>query len=173
MGCDETTSTGIGIKIKIKDLLKYLNKENETFIEKCINDGIIDDHNSEYNESLRRVISKATINNDLDEDILDFDRFKKLCEKNGDIYFSKFGGETEISYKKDDTDNLLNQFIIINGIDIISFTRWGYDRTINASSVDYYDVNDIVFKLKEDMTKKNIPEEDYKIVFYSKVCKSC
>jgi hypothetical protein len=71
MGKCETSTTSIGIKILLSDLILQINETNFDLIKEMLNDGFISDKNENYNDAYTEIIWC----NDLPKNYLEFKEF--------------------------------------------------------------------------------------------------
>jgi hypothetical protein len=143
MGKSETATAFIGIKIKFVELVNLLNEDNFKSINSIFNYAIIEDENEHYNDNYQEMLSKMYIyKNNYEDNIIKFDKYKQELMTYEYIF----------DYK-----------LLIPVHEILSTTRWGYDRDgINSSSMEINDAMKII--------NKKIPNEykflsNYPIVF--------
>lgn len=111
MGKCETSSTSIGIKILLSDLILQINEKNVDLIKEILNDGFISDKNENYNDAYTDIIWC----NDLPENYLEFKEFLE----------QQFKIKEESDLK---TGCLWNQELLLPIKQILETQRWGYDR---------------------------------------------
>ncbi len=143
MGKSETATSSIGIKIKFVELANLINADNFDSINSILNDAIIEDENEHYNDNYQDMISEMYIyEKDYKNNIITFDKYKQEL----------------MTYTK-----LFDYKLLIPVHEILSTTRWGYDRDgVNSSSMEIKDAMKII--------NKKMPNEykflsNYPIVF--------
>jgi hypothetical protein len=82
MGKCEKSTTSIGIKILLSDLILQINEKNVDLIKEILNNGFISDENEHYNDAYTEVIWC----NDLPKNYLEFKEFLKQEFKNKGSY---------------------------------------------------------------------------------------
>jgi hypothetical protein len=143
MGKSETATSSIGIKIKFVELANLLNADNFESINSILNNAIIEDENEHYNDNYQDMISEMYV--------------YEVDYKNNIITFDKYKQEL-MTYTK-----LFDYKLLIPVHEILSTTRWGYDRDgVNSSSMEIKDAMKII--------NKKLPNEykflsSYPIVF--------
>lgn len=103
MGKCETSSTSIGIKILLSDLIFQINEKNFGLIKQILNDGFISDSNEHYNDAYTEII----LCNDLPKNYLEFKDFLEQEFKN---------------------KGLLEKELLLPIKKILETDRWGYNR---------------------------------------------
>ncbi len=109
--CDDSTAS-IGIKILLSDLISQMNESNVELIKKMLSKGCIEDSNGSCNEAFKNIVRFEYEENDLPKEYLQckeflINAFRPLFEKE----------------------------LLVPIKDILSTTRWGYNRHgINSSS---------------------------------------
>ena len=85
MGKCESSSTSIGIKILLSDLIFQINEKNFDLIKQILNDGFISDSNEYYNDEYTEII----LCNDLPKNYLEFKDFLGQEFKNKGSYLHR------------------------------------------------------------------------------------
>ena len=153
MGKCETSSTSIGIKILLSDLIFQINEKNVDLIKKILNDGFISDRNEYYNDAYTDIIWC----NDLPKNYLEFKDFLEHEFKNKGSYLHV----RDSNKIEPDLRNgcLLEKELLLPIKKILETDRWGYNREGRNGSYCPID-----FDLSVDIEKyKEI--EKYTIVF--------
>ena len=99
MGKCETSSTSIGIKILLSDLIFQINEKNFDLIKQILNDGFISDSNDYYNGAYTEII----LCNDLPKNYLEFKDFLEQEFKNKGSYLHRKSSnkiETDVCWRK-------------------------------------------------------------------------
>ena len=118
MGKCETSTTSIGIKILLSDLILQINEKNFDIITEILHKGFISDENDVYNE----VYSDIIWSNRLPKNYLEFKEFLEQECKNKGSYFSN-------KIKLDLTSgNLFEKELLLPIKKILQTERYGYDR---------------------------------------------
>ena len=154
MGKCETSTTSIGIKILLSDLVLQINETNFDLIKEMLNDGFISDKNEYYNDAYTDIIWC----NDLPTNYLEFKDFLEQEFKNNGSYLH-VRGSNKI---EPDLRNgcLLEKELLLPIKKILETNRWGYDRYGRNSSycpIDFISSSLDIEKYKEI--------EKYTIVF--------
>ena len=127
MGKSEMATASIGIKIKFVELVNLLNADNFESINSILNNAIIEDENEHYNDNYQDMISEMYV--------------YEVDYKNNIITFDKYKQEL-MTYTK-----LFDYKLLIPVHEILSTTRWGYDRDgVNSSSMEIKDAMKIINK---------------------------
>jgi hypothetical protein len=153
MGRCETSTTSIGIKILLSDLILQINEKNFDLIKEIINNGFITDENEHYNDAYTEIIWC----NDLPENYLKFKEFLEEEFKNKGSYLHlRNSNKIEPDLRN---GCLLNKELLLPIKKILATDRWGYNREGRNASFRPID-----FDLSLDIEKyKEI--EKYTIVF--------
>lgn len=109
----ETATASIGIRILLSNLIPQINKNNYPLIKEMLTKGCIEDEDDYYNESYNKVIESAPTE-------LFF--FKEDCEEVKDYFittFKRFGSCDE---------SLFEKALVLPINEILTNSRWGYDR---------------------------------------------
>ncbi len=160
MGKCETATVSIGIKILLSDLVKQINAENMELVKEMLLNGFIEDENGLFNESFQRCILDGSVNslhrkdhkrsgivlghemtgpghfgdqmvNNVDPDVLKRDLEREFT-RNGNLLSLR--GYNELIPTLED-GCLLDQYLLVYEQDILSTSRWGYDRMgVNGKS---------------------------------------
>jgi hypothetical protein len=148
MGKCETSSTSIGIKILLSDLIFQINEKNFGLIKQILNDGFISDSNEYYNDAYTEII----LCNNLPKNYLEFKDFLEQEFKNKGSY---------LHFKTSDLSNgcLLEKELLLPIKKILETDRWGYNR--EGRNGNYRPID---FDLSVD-TEKYKEIEKYTIVF--------
>ena len=112
MGKCETSTASIGIRILLSDLILQINKTNFSLIKEVLTKGCIEDGDDYYNESYDKVMESA-----LTESYL----FKEDCQEVKEYFnttFKRFGSE----------ESLFEKALVLPIKEILTNSRWGYDR---------------------------------------------
>jgi hypothetical protein len=122
MGKCETSTTSIGIKILLSDLILQINEKNVDLIKEMLNDGFISDKNDHYNDTYTDII----LCNDLPENYLEFKDFLEQEFKNKGSYLHL----RDSNKIEPDLRNgcLLEKELLLPIKQILETERWGYDR---------------------------------------------
>jgi len=152
MGKSETAYTSIGIKILLSDLISQINETTFEIICMMLYNGFIEDDNDYYNEVYNEVV-----NCKLPETWLEYkEHLETNFKKYGSYNKSKFSGQT---WHTIENGCLYDQYLLVPIKEILSTTRYGYDREgTNCSS------RPIDFDLSVD-TDEYKELEKYNIVF--------
>ena len=133
MGKSETSIASIGIKILLSDLISQINETTFELICMMLYNGFIEDENDYYNEVYNEVV-----NYKLPETWLEY---KEYVETNFKKYVSynksKFSGKT---WHTIENGCLFDKYLLVPIKEIISSTRWGYDRegtNSNSRPIDF------------------------------------
>jgi len=154
MGKYETSSTSIGIKILLSELIFQINEKNFDLIKEILNDGFISDKNEYYNDAYTDIIWC----NDLPKNYLKFKEFLEEEFKNKGSY-SHVRDSNKI---EPDLRNgcLFEKELLLPIKQILRTERWGYDRygrNGNSCPIDFMCPSVDIEKYKEI--------EKYSIVF--------
>ena len=122
MGKCETSTTSIGIKILLSDLILQINEKNVDLIKEMLNDGFISDSNEHYNDAYSEIIWCK----DLPENYLEFKEFLEQEFKNKGSYLHL----RDSNKIKPDFRNgcLFDRELLLPIRHILETERWGYDR---------------------------------------------
>jgi hypothetical protein len=153
MGKCETSTTSIGIKILLSDLISQINEKNFDLIKEILNDGFISDRNEHYNDAYTDIIWC----NDLPKNYLEFKEFLGQEFKNKGSYLHV----RDSNKIEPDLRNgcLLEKELLLPIKHILETDRWGYNRY--GKNCNYRPID---FDLSVDIEKyKEI--EKYTIVF--------
>ena len=156
MGKEETSSASIGIKILVSDLISQINEQNFKLIYDILYNGFIEDDNDYCNDMYNEIMYYK----DLPENWLEF---KKYLETNFKKYgsYNKSRVNSEISYTIKN-GCLYDKYLLVPVKEILSTTRWGYDREgINGLSTSVDFDNSINIDAYKEL-------ENYNIVFIIK-----
>jgi len=122
MGKCETSSTSIGIKILLSDLILQINEKNFDLIKEMLNDGFISDENEHYNDAYTEIIWC----NELPENYLEFKEFLEQEFKNKGSYIHLRDSN---KIEPDLTNGCLFERELLLPIkNILETERYGYDR---------------------------------------------
>lgn len=134
MGREETSTSSIGIKILLSDLIPQITEQNFKLISDILYDGFIEDDNDYCNE----VYTEIMYYNKLPDTWLE-------CKEYLEKIFKKYGSYNKPRLGNEITYTLVNgclydKYLLVPIKEIISTTRWGYDRVgINgvSTSLDF------------------------------------
>lgn len=133
MGKSETSTASIGIKILLSDLISQINETNFELISMMLYNGFIEDENDYYNEVYNEVM-----NFKLPETCLEYKEYVETnFKKYGSYNKSKFSGQT---WHTIEDGCLFDKYLLVPIKEIISSTRWGYDRegtNSNSRPIDF------------------------------------
>ena len=147
----ETSTTSIGIKILLSDLILQINEKNFDLIKEMLNDGFISDKNEHYNDAYTDIIWC----NDLPKNYLEFKEFLEQEFKNKGSYLNSNKIEPDLR-----NGCLFERELLLPIKNILETERWGYDRYgINGS---YCPINHLSPSLDIEKYKEI---EKYTIVF--------
>ena len=122
MGKCETSTTSIGIKILLSDLVFQINEKNIDLIKEMLNNGFFSDKNENYNDAYSEIIWC----NDLPKNYLEFKNFLEQEFKNKGSYLH---GRNANKIEPDLRNGcLLERELLIPVKNILETERWGYDR---------------------------------------------
>ena len=121
MGKCETSTTSIGIKILLSDLILQINDKNFSLIKKILNDGFISDKNEHYNDAYTEIVW-----NELPENYLDFKCYLEQEFKNKGSYLHvRNSNKIEPDLRN---GCLFEKELLLPIKKILETDRWGYDR---------------------------------------------
>lgn len=125
MGKSETAATFIGIKIKFVELAKLLNADNFESIDSILDCAMIEDENDHFNDNYQEMLSNmCAYKKKYKNNIITIDEYKNIL----------------LTY-----DYILEYKLLIPVHEILSTTRWGYNREgINSLSIEIKDVMKII-----------------------------
>ena len=133
MGKSETSPASIGIKILLSDLISQINETTFELICMMLYNGFIEDENDYYNEVYNEVV-----NYKLPETWLEYKEYVETnFKKYGSYNKSKFS--TKVHHTIED-GCLFDKYLLVPIKEIISSTRWGYDRegtNSNSRPIDF------------------------------------
>ena len=115
MGKCETSTTSIGIKILLSDLILQINETNFDLIKEMLNDGFISDKNENYNDAYTEIIWC----NDLPKNYLEYKEFLEQEFKNKG---------SNIHNRNSCNGYLLEKELLLPIKNILETQRYGYDR---------------------------------------------
>jgi hypothetical protein len=139
MGKTEISTSSIGIKITLSDLILQINENNVNIIKDMLYNSFISDSNVHFNNAYQQII----FCNELPENYLDCKEY------------------LETEFRKKGSNDLLEKELLLPIKKILQTNRWGYDRYGKNGSYRPLD-----FDLSVDIEKyKEI--EKYTIVFIS------
>jgi hypothetical protein len=123
MGKCETSTTSIGIKILLSDLVSQINEKNFDLIKEILNDGFISDSNEHYNDAYTEIL---WCNNDLPENYLEYKTFMEQEFKNKGSYLHvRNSNKIEPDLRN---GCLFDKELLLPIKNILETERWGYDR---------------------------------------------
>ena len=122
MGKCETSSTSIGIKILLSDLILQINETNFDLIKEILNNGFISDKNEYYNDAYTDIIWC----NDLPENYLDFKCYLEQEFKNKGSYIHVRNSNKIVPDFRNGC--LFERELLLPIKNILETERWGYDR---------------------------------------------
>ena len=133
MGKSETSIASIGIKILLSDLISQINETTFELISMMLYNGFIEDENDYYNEVYNEVV-----NYKLPETWLEYKEYVETnFKKYGSYNKSKFSSEVHHTIED---GCLFDKYLLVPIKEIISSTRWGYDRegtNSNSRPIDF------------------------------------
>ena len=133
MGKSETSTASIGIKILLSDLISQINEATFELICTMLYNGFIEDENDYYNQVYNEVV-----NFKLPETWLEYKEYVETnFKKYGSYNKSKFSGEVHHTIED---GCLFDKYLLVPIKEIISSTRWGYDRegtNSNSRPIDF------------------------------------
>jgi hypothetical protein len=153
MGKCETSTTSIGIKILLSDLILQINETNVDLIKEMLNDGFISDKNEHYNDAYTDIIWCS----DLPKNYLELKEYlEQEFKKNGSYLHVRDSNKIEPDLRN---GCFLEKELLLPIKKILETDRWGYNREGRNGSYRPID-----FDLSVDIDKyKEI--EKYTIVF--------
>jgi hypothetical protein len=147
--CEITTSS-IGIKILLSNLILQINETNFNLIKGILNDGFIEDKNNYFNEVYDEIINnhKFTGNyHDVKEYLIN------QCKNNDTYIKSKFSNNLITNDEEDNLNKryLFDQVLLLPVKEILTNERWGNDRfgTNSISRPLDFDLSVNIDKYKE------------------------
>jgi len=133
MGKSETSIASIGIKILLSDLISQINETTFEIICMMLYNGFIEDENDYYNEVYNEVM-----NYKLPETWLEYKEYVETnLKKYGSYNKSKFSGQ---KWHTIEDGCLFDKYLLVPIKEILSNTRWGYDRegtNSNSRPIDF------------------------------------
>ena len=128
MGKSETSTASIGIKIILGDLVSQINEATFELICMMLYNGFIEDDNDYYNEVYNEIM-----NCKIPETWLEYKEYVETnFKKYGSYNKSRFSGQTWHSIEN---GCLFDKYLLVPIKEILSTTRYGYDREgTNGSS---------------------------------------
>ena len=129
MGKSETSTVSVGIKIRFSDLLSQITDTNFNLVKKMLYSGCVEDENEYYNEVYRSIIRHV-------KDIEPQEEFIKYLSTE----FANKGSLSKDKFNSEITQDLscgclLDRDLLVPIKEILSTTRWGYDRNgVNSKS---------------------------------------
>ena len=134
MGRSETATASLGIKILLSDLVEQLNETNMSLIREMLYNGHIEDENGFYNETYMQIVYYDDYN--LPENYLEFKQhLLEQFKTHGSLLKSKYNNEVNPDFHE---GCLLKRELLVPVEEIVSNTRWGYNREgMNAMSVPF------------------------------------
>lgn len=133
MGKSETSTASIGIKILLSDLISQINETTFELISIMLYNGYIEDENDYCNEVYNEVM-----NCKLPETWLEYKEYLETnFKKYGSYNKSKYSGQTLHSIEN---GCLFDKYLLVPIKEILSSTRWGYDRegtNSNSKPIDF------------------------------------
>jgi len=154
MGKCETSTTSIGIKILLSDLILQINEKNFDLIKEMLNEGFISDENDIYND----VYSDIIWRNDLPKNYLEFKEFLEQEFKNKGSYLH-VRNSSKIEFELT-SGCLFEKELLLPIKNILETQRYGYDRYGRNGS--YCPINHLSPSLDIEKYKEI---EKYTIVF--------
>ena len=134
MGKCETSTTSIGIKILLSDLILQINEKNFDLIKEILNDGFISDKNEYYNDAYSDIIWCT----ELPKNYLEFKEFlEQEFKKKGSYIHLRNSNKIEPDLRN---GCLFERELLLPMKQILETQRWGYDRYGRNSSycpIDY------------------------------------
>jgi hypothetical protein len=122
MGKCETSTTSIGIKILLSDLILQINEKNVDLIKEILNDGFISDKNEYFNDAYTDIIWC----NDLPKNYLELKEFlEQEFKKNGSYLHLRDSNKIEPDLRN---GCLFERELLLPIKKILETERWGYDR---------------------------------------------
>jgi hypothetical protein len=133
MGKSETSTASIGIKILLSDLISQINEATFELICTMLYNGFIEDENDYYNQVYNEVV-----NFKLPETWLEYKEYLETnFKKYGSYNKSKFSSEVHHTIED---GCLFDKYLLVPIKEILSSTRWGYDRegtNSNSRPIDF------------------------------------
>jgi hypothetical protein len=122
MGKCETSTTSVGIKILLSDLILQINEKNVDLIKEILFDGFISDSNEYYNDAYTNIVWCK----ELPKNHLEFKEFLELEFRNNGSYIH-FRDSNKI---EPDLRNgcLFEKELLLPIKRVLETERWGYDR---------------------------------------------
>lgn len=122
MGKCETSTTSVGIKILLSDLILQINEKNFDLIKEMLNDGFISDKNEHYNDAYTDIIWCK----DLPTNYLEFKDFlEQEFKNNGSYLHLRDSNKIEPDLRN---GCLFERELLLPIKQILETERWGYDR---------------------------------------------
>ena len=143
MGKSENASAYIGLKILLSDIVSQINETNVPLIQEMLQNGFIDDSNEHFQEVYMDILE--CVKWDRDESLKAY--LTHAFKNTGSYYTCRFTDKTssdKTSSDKTSSDKTLSneedgflwdQYLLVPVKEILSTTRYGYDRYgTNATS---------------------------------------
>lgn len=159
--CDTATAS-IGIKILLSDLISQMNDTNIELIKKMLCKGCIEDSNSYYNETFKKIVGYEYEENDLPEEHSQCKEYLiNEFKNNGSYSKNKFTNEVTPNFRD---GYLFEKELLVPIKDILSTERWGYNRRginslsrqldfdLSVSTEEYKEIKNfnIIFFIRQD-----------------------
>jgi hypothetical protein len=128
MGKSENASAYIGLKILLSDIVSQINETNVPLIQEMLQNGFIDDSNEHFHEVYMDILE--CVKWDRDESLKAY--LTHAFKNTGSYYTCRF---TDKRSSNEEDGFLWDQYLLVPVKEILSTTRYGYDRYgTNATS---------------------------------------
>ena len=121
MGKCETSSTSIGIKIVLSDLIKQIDENTFYLIKEMLEEGFIEDENDFFNE----VYTKTMYSDRVTENYVELKEYLINEFTNRGSYHKSRSGQVIPTV---DNGCLLDKHLLVPVKEILQTERWGHDR---------------------------------------------
>jgi hypothetical protein len=133
MGKSENAIAYIGLKILLSDIVSQINKTNVPLIQEMLQSGFIDDSNEHFHEVYMDILE--CVKWDRDEILKAY--LTHAFKNTGSYYTCRFTDKTlsDKTLSNEEDGVLWDRYLLVPVKEILSTTRYGYDRYgTNATS---------------------------------------
>lgn len=146
MGKSENATAYIGFKILLSDIVSQINETNVPLIQEMLQNGYIEDSNEHFYEVYMNILE--CVKWDLDKNLKEY--LTHAFKNTGSYYTCRFTGKT---LPNEDDGVLWEQYLLVPVKEILSTTRYGYDRygtNVTSRPLDFdFDIAESKNKFKD------------------------
>lgn len=133
MGKSESATAYVGFKILLSDIVSQITETNLPLIQEMLQDGYIEDSNEHFHEVYMDILE--CVKWDTDKNVKEY--LTHAFKNTGSYYTCRFTDKTSLNKRLPNEEDgvLWDRYLLVPVKEILSTTRYGYDRYgTNATS---------------------------------------